>query len=142
MRFMESVEIVAEPERIWAVLLDVEHWPEWTESVRTVERLDQGPLEVGSLTRLVQPRLRPSTWRVTELVAPQSFTWVSSGGGVTTVGGHRLTPLAAGRVGVELSIDQSGPLAPLVGLVGAALIRRYLRFEADGLKRRCESPSD
>lgn len=53
-------------------------------------------------------------------------------------GEHRLLPLPDGRTRVELVIDQSGPLAGLIGWLYGELFRRYVRMEADGLRRRCE----
>ncbi|MEV0152444.1 SRPBCC family protein [Micromonospora sp. NPDC050686] len=138
MRFEATTEVAAPQESIWAVTVDVERWPEWTASVRRAERLDSGPFAVGSAARVEQPRLRPAVWRVTELAAPTYFRWVSGSPGVRTVAEHRLVPLPDGRVRVLLSVAQTGPLAPLVGRLGGNLVRRYLRTEADGLKRRCE----
>jgi hypothetical protein len=137
MRFAATAEVTAAPEAVWAVLMDVERWPEWTASVRGARLLTPGPLAVGSEVWLDQPRLRPATWRVTELDAPRSFVWVSTSGGVRSTADHRLVPLADDRVRIEVSLDQSGALAPLVGLLYGKLIRRYLRMEADGLTRRC-----
>jgi hypothetical protein len=57
---------------------------------------------------------------------------------VTTVGTHVLTPRQSG-VSVLLGIDQSGPLAPLMGLLVGGRTRRYVRTEAESLRRRCES---
>ncbi|HEY0700915.1 MAG TPA: SRPBCC family protein [Micromonospora sp.] len=146
MRFTTGHVISAPVERVWAALIDVESWPEWTASVRRVQRLDDGPFQVGSTARIEQPRLRPAVWRVTLLTppdqahpeAPARFDWVSRAGGVTTVAGHLLVPSGNGRVRVEHSIDQAGPLAPLVALLGGSLIRRYVQTEADGLKAHCE----
>lgn len=141
MRFGTTVEIAAETDRVWQVLADVERWPEWTASVRRAERLDDGPLALGSTVRMDQPRLRPAIWLVTELTPGVSFTWHSTSGGVTTAAEHRLTTAADGRVRVELGIRHTGALAPLVGLLAWPLTRRYLRTEAAGLKRRCEYPA-
>ncbi|MBY8871228.1 SRPBCC family protein [Micromonospora sp. PLK6-60] len=138
MRFEATTEVTAPQELVWDVTTDVERWPEWTESVRRAERLDSGPFAVGAAARLEQPRLRPAVWRVTELVAPAYFRWVSRSPGVRTLAEHRLEPLPDGRVRVVLSVAQTGLLAPLVGRLGGDLMRRYLRMEADGLKRRCE----
>jgi len=142
MRVSTSVEIGSAPERIWQVLTDVERWPEWTSSMRRVERLDDGPFGLGSTVRIEQPRLRPAVWLVTELTPETSFTWKSTTGGVTTAGEHRLTGEGDNRTRVELSIRHRGALAPLVGLLTWPITRRYLRSEAAGLKRRCEQPAN
>ena len=42
--FRHVVEIRAAPAHVWSVLLDVEHWPDWTTSVTKVKRMDIGPL--------------------------------------------------------------------------------------------------
>ena len=135
-----SVDIDATPGEVWNVLTNVERWPEWTSFVTHVERLDPGPLQVGGTARVKQPKLPLVVWRVTELEPGRSFFWVASRGGVTALAGHRITPRSdgSGGVGVTLSIRQTGPLAGLVGLLASGLTRRYVRTEANGLKRRCE----
>lgn len=138
MRFEAGTEIDATAEQVWAVLTDVGRWPEWTASVSRAERGESGPLTVGATARLTQPRLRPAVWRVTELIEGREFTWVSATPGVRTSGEHRLLPLPDGRTRVELAIVQTGPLAGPVGWLYGGLLRRYVRAEADGLRRRCE----
>lgn len=137
MRFVEVIEVTADLDRVWAVQVDVERWPEWTASVRSVRRLEPGPFTLGSTARLEQPWLRPAVWRVTEFDPPRCFAWESDSPGVHSRGEHRLTPLPDGRVRVELVVEQSGPLAALTGLLAGRALRRYLRMEADGLRRRC-----
>ncbi|MCP2164072.1 SRPBCC family protein [Goodfellowiella coeruleoviolacea] len=136
MRYHTSVHVNAPLAHVWAVLTDVARWPEWTPSVREVRRLDGGPLAVGSRTRIHQPRLPAAVWRVTELAEQQGFTWQTVSGGVTTVAGHRLAAADDG-VTVTFSIEQTGLLAPLVGLLTAGLTRKYVDMEARGLRQRC-----
>ncbi|MFG1951236.1 SRPBCC family protein [Micromonospora sp. NPDC048830] len=138
MRFEVVTEIGADAERVWAVLTDVERWPEWTASVRSARRLEPGPLTVGSTARLEQPRLRTAVWRVVEAEPPYGFAWVSRAPGVRTRGDHRIVPLTEGRVRVELTLEQSGLLAGPVGRRYGELVRGYLEMEAEGLRRRCE----
>jgi uncharacterized membrane protein len=134
-----AVEVVAPPDKVWAVMTDVERWPEWTTSVERAERLDDGPLRVGSRARLKQPRFPPIVWTVTDLEPGWSFAWTAKNVGITSVGEHRIALEASGGVKVSLSLHQHGPLAPLLALFTSRLTQRYVNTEAQGLKRRCET---
>jgi uncharacterized membrane protein len=136
-----AIEIAAPPERVWAVMSDVERWPEWTASVTSVERLDGGPFSVGSRARIRQPRLPVAIWTVTVLEPGRYFEWQADTPGLRSVGRHGVE--ASGEQGsrATLSISWSGPLAPLIRLLLGNLSRRYVELEAQGLKRRGEAPS-
>jgi uncharacterized protein YndB with AHSA1/START domain len=133
------ININAMPAKVWAVLTDVERWPEWAASMTHVQRLDCGAFGVGSRARIKQPTLPTMVWQVTELTPERSFAWKTTRGGVTTLADHRLTARASDGVTITLTVRQFGFLAPLVGLFTRALTRRYVQMEAQGLKRRCEA---
>jgi uncharacterized membrane protein len=140
MHFEAAIDIAAPAHVVYEVYTDVERWPEWTASVTSVERLDQGPLRVGSRTRIRQPRLPAAVWKVTELVAGQSFTWMARGPGIITTGSHGVIapPEAEGPTRVTASLEQAGLLGPLLGFLTKRLTNRYLQIEVRGLKARCE----
>jgi uncharacterized protein YndB with AHSA1/START domain len=134
------VDIAAPPERVWEVLTDVEYWSEWTSTVTSVRRLDEGPLRPGSRAKIRQPRIPETEYVVTELEPGRSFTWVATSPGVLTTARHDASPLPGGGTRVRLSVEQSGWLGRLMGRFYRGLTDRYLANEADGLKARCEQP--
>ncbi|WFG47219.1 SRPBCC family protein [Pseudonocardia alni] len=125
-------------DRLWAVLTDPPDWPRWTESMREVRLLDGG-LTPGSRVRIVQPRLPPMIWTVTELVPERELTWTASATGVFTTGTHSLRPGQGGTTCLRLGLEQRGALAPLVQPFLGRLSRRYVELEADGLRRAAEA---
>ena len=138
-QFGITIDIGASPDRVWAVLCDVERWPEWTASVAGVQRLDAGPLAVGSRARILQPNLGPAVWRVTELdECAKVFTWATRSMGVKVAGRHEVIPNDAG-CRVALSLQFSGLLGPLIARFYRSLNQSYLATEANGLKRRSEA---
>lgn len=139
MRFEASIDVAAPAQRVFDVYADVEHWPDWTKSVTSVERLDQGPLRVGSRARIRQPRLPVAVWEVTDFVPGESFTWIARGPGILTTGRHMVIPSGGGHARVKASLEQAGLLGPLVGLLTKRLTDRYLQTEVSGLKARCET---
>ena len=142
MRFEACINVAAPAQDVFDVYADVERWPVWTSSVTSVERLDEGPLRVGSRARVKQPRLPTAVWEVTELVPGCSFTWVARGPGIRTTGIHEVAPTEPtdkpGTVTVTAALEQAGLLGPLLGLLTKRLTSDYLRTEVQGIKAHCE----
>ena len=134
-RFSITTDIPAPPERVWALVADVERWHEWTPTVTSITRMDKGPLAVGSRARIRQPRLPPATWEVTELVPGRSFTWVTRSPGVRVRAEHGVEPVGGGTR-VTLSVRFTGLLGPFVARLTRRLNERYLALEAKGLAER------
>jgi hypothetical protein len=119
---------------------DVEKWSEWTPTVRSIKRMDTGPLAVGSRARIRQPRLPPADWEVTTLSEGKGFTWITRSPGLTVTAQHWVEPIAVGSR-ATLSIEFGGVFGPLVARLTSGLNNRYLGLEASGLKRRSEDPA-
>ncbi|MEU0565015.1 SRPBCC family protein [Nonomuraea sp. NPDC005983] len=137
MRFESAIRIAASPQRVWEVFSDVERWPEWTETVTSVELAEPGPLKVGSRAKIRQPRLLTALWEVTELVEGEYFVWASRSPGVRVTGGHWVEAAPDGTL-CRSTIDQEGLLGPLMARLTGKLTTRYLALEAEGLKARSE----
>src|SRR5262245_56343418 len=133
-----SVEIDRPPEVVWPVLVNVEHWPDWTSSIAKVERLDRSAFGVGSRVRVRQPRLKTMVWQVSEFDKGRLFAWEAQSPGFFIEARHEIKASARGSV-VVLKLEQTGWLASVVSLLFGSLTRRYVAMEAQGLKRQCES---
>src|SRR5262245_30813288 len=127
--FETTRHIDAPPERVWEVVADVARWPEWTPTIDTVKRLDDGAFQVGSRCEVTQPRLPRATWEVTELVDGRNFTWEATGPGMRTIARHVVVPDGSGAA-VTLSIEQTGPMGRVAALVWRRLTQRYIETEA------------
>jgi len=135
-----SVHIDAPPARVWSILLDVERWHEWTASISRIERLDSGPLLVGSCASIHQPRLPAGVWQVTHLDPSCGiFHWATRSVGVTATGCHVIEPEDAGTR-ATLWLEFAGVLAPVFVWLLHSQNCRYVTMEAEGLKHRSEQP--
>lgn len=144
MRIEDEIRIAAPPETVWRVTTDVERWPEWTPTVTRVRRIDAGPLAVGSAVEIRQPAMPAVIWTVTELAPPRRFAWEGRLRGLRMVATHELSPDGSGTRN-RLSIELTGPLAPLLGPLLRWSVGRALRRENRGLRTRCTgvtSPPD
>jgi uncharacterized membrane protein len=137
--FRYLAEIFAHPEKVWEVLVDLEHWPQWTPTVTRVARLETGPLTVGSRARIWQPRLMTTVWRVTTLDANAGiFIWQTGRPGIRITASHHVEHAAGGSTRLTLTLHYGGLLGPLMAWQLKHLNWEYLTKEAQGLKRHCE----
>ena len=136
----EDVRVIEAPaERVWAILTDVERWPDWTPTMQEIVRLDAGPFRVGSSARIIQPGGKPQDWTVTELEEGRSFSWQTSTGGVRLIGRHLLTAAPNGTRTVN-ALTLAGPLGPIAGLILGRRTRRAITVESEALARRVDRP--
>jgi carbon monoxide dehydrogenase subunit G len=133
-----TITIAAPPERVWAVLVDVERWPERIPTVDSAQRLDAGPFAVGSQARLRQPKLPEAVWTVTELTDGTSYTWESKQAGALSVASHVVEPHPDGTR-LTLAVSVSGPMAGLGWLLTKGLAKRYVETEAASIKSVAET---
>jgi uncharacterized membrane protein len=137
-KFTTAIDIQAPPERVWTVWSDIERWPEWTPTMVSIERLDRGPFSPGSRARIRQPKMPAFVWTVTKVDDDRGFTWTTRSPGVLVTAHHTIEPLHHGSR-ATMSIEYDGPFGGLVAWLTRELNHRYLRLEAEGLKRRSET---
>ncbi len=139
MQVEHRIAVAATVSRIFSIYREVERWPEWTASVTSARLEPTGPLELSSRASIKQPRLPRVVWTVSGIEPNRSWTWHNRSPGATTLAHHTLTETSDGQTSVDLSIDQRGVIGRPVGWLLKRLTRRYLRLEAEGLRRRSES---
>lgn len=134
-----STTIEAAAADVWAILVDVERWPEWTPTMTTVKRLEETPFGPGSSARIKQPRLPVATWTVTSFEAEREFTWEAPAFGGRMTGSHLLTAEGTNTTTVTLTAGHRGRLIGLLSVAFERTARSYVAKEAAGLKARAES---
>ncbi|GAA2034434.1 hypothetical protein GCM10009839_38700 [Catenulispora yoronensis] len=139
MRFQTQIDVDAAPDVVWRTLTDVESWPNWTASMTSVERLQQGEVGVGSSARVTQPKLKAAVYTVTDCEPGKSFTWEMRTTGVKVRAGHSLEALSEDRTRMVLIVEQTGSLSGLIEAIFGKRTRQYVSMEAEGLKNAAES---
>ncbi|MGE0058146.1 MAG: SRPBCC family protein [Dehalococcoidia bacterium] len=133
-----SIDINAAPDRVWDVMSDVESWPQWTPSIKHVDKLFDGPLAKGARTRIAQPKAPVAVWTVTEIEPGKFFEWETSSPAITSVAAHRIEPTGDGSK-VTLTVEHSGLFTVVMGWWLKSISRKYVEMEAKGLKARAET---
>jgi len=139
-RAARTVHIEAPSADVWAAMTDVEAWPMWAPQMKRLDRLEAGPLALGSRVRVRPKSLPAAIWRVMEYEEGRSFTWASTlVPGARVTGGHVLTP-DGDTTRAEFWLEASGALGRLVGpLLRRTVFSRNTRSATQGLKRHMEA---
>jgi carbon monoxide dehydrogenase subunit G len=137
-RWERTIEINANPARVWQIMSDVSKWPEWTPSIESVDQIASN-MAIGSEAVVKAKGTPKAKWRVTEWNPGQNFTWVTSVRGAKTVGEHIIQPDGEGRSKATLAIEVKGFMASLFKPMIAKTITGNLELESQGLKRRAEA---
>ena len=135
MRFESSTDVNAPVEMAWGAIKDPEQWPRWVPSIRSVEKLFEGPLGVGSRLSIKVRAVIPIglLMTVTEFIPARRVVMQGKILWHPTVRFYALEPrgptarLAAGG-------EVSGPLAWLICRNGRSLSKKIVV----DLKRRIE----
>lgn len=133
-----SLTIDATPATVYESLVDLSRWLEWNPHMREVRPLSEGPLALGSKTRIALKRSPfASVWEVTEVNPGRSFAWRSSLLPGVRLAFDHIAEGADGGTRATLRIDIEGPLAFMAGLTGS-IYGRNLDHSLNALKDMLE----
>lgn len=135
----DTLDIAASIETVWALTVDVESWPEMSPTMTSINRLDSGPMHVGSQALVKQPAQRPTTWTLTRLDAPTLFEWEAKVLGVTMTASHHLEASDGGGCRNTLSVEMSGRGSRLLAAIAGRQIRRAIALENEGFRAAATS---
>jgi hypothetical protein len=141
MRYETSTTTTAAPDRMWAVLTDVERWPEWIEVYEEVRRSGSRELAAGDSAHVKQRGLAAGDWTVTELDAGRSFAWESTQPGVRIVGRHLVGGEPDGGSRLTLQLEMTGALSGVMGVLLGRRSRSYVDLECSRLAAVAAEPT-
>jgi uncharacterized membrane protein len=131
MRWESSLTIDAPVIVVWNLTVDVANWPALSPTIQRVERLDDGPLRVGSRARIKQPGQTEAEWTVVRLDEGREFAWQTKRMGLTMTGAHVLEAVGDGCRNT-LTLDVEGRGAALFGRLFGSVVQRSLETENAG----------
>jgi uncharacterized membrane protein len=139
MKSYESSLLVDAPgDKVWGVVSNVAAWPRWLPTISRIDALDGPELGLGFRFVVHQPKLKPATWKITQLDPPRLFAWEARYPGLRVIAEHAViaeTPRSA-RVGLRMTF------AGLFGAMAATRLRTvtedYLAQEAAAFRRTAE----
>jgi uncharacterized membrane protein len=138
MRMENELLIEAPVEKVWQLTADVESWPRVTPTMTSVERLDDGPLGVGSRARVKQPGQRAAVWTVSAFEPNRLFEWGTTVLGVRMTGRHELAEVD-GRTRNTLVLDVTGRGSGLLTKLIGAKMGQSIATENAGFKQHAEA---
>lgn len=140
--FSDVVEINAPVEKVWQILVDFEHYPQWNPFTYRVET----DLKVGSpvdlYVKLPSRGSRLQTEYIREVVEPTKLSWGMEMGSkylLTALREQYLTPISETRCSYYSTDLLQGGLTPIVKLLFAKSIQQGFNNMAYALKQRAES---
>jgi carbon monoxide dehydrogenase subunit G len=135
MRYEETTLIDAPVALIWRLTTDIDDWPAFMPTMQKLDRLDDGPLRVGSTARVKQPGQTAAVWTVTRLEPMREFTWETRRPGIRMTGRHLLEPSGTGTRNT-LVLETAGPAAGVFTALFGPLLRKAIQREAAAFARQ------
>jgi len=141
MKFGASVEINTTSEKAWALVKNVEEWPSWIPSLKKIEKVTKGPMDVGSRVLVVAKSLITVNllMTITEFVPGRRVVMEGKVLGVKMTRYYEMEPVAQNKAKLTAGGEVSGLLAFLVRRGGQKLseeIVQALKKKVEGTRVR------
>jgi uncharacterized membrane protein len=136
-RLTKDILINADIKKVFGIWTDIEKWNLWTKSIKQISYLENSSFKVGGRAKVIQPKLSPAEWTITEIKGDKSFTWETKILGVTAIGEHILERSSSGTIAKSI-LSYKGFLASILSAISRKLTIRYMTMEMEGLKNECE----
>ena len=136
MKFSASVEINTTSEKAWALVKNVEEWPSWIPSLKKIEKVTKGPMDVGSRVLVVAKSLITVNllMTITEFVPGRRVVMEGKVLGVKMTRYYEMEPVAQNKAKLIAGGEVSGLLAFLVRRGGQRLSEEIVQ----ALKKKVE----
>jgi hypothetical protein len=108
-----AAETALPPERIWAVLSDIDSWAEWDTSLETIEL--HGPFQVGTAISMTPVGQDPIRATIVDIVENERYADETVFGGATLNFSHSLTRLTDGGTRIVHRLDIAGQVPAELG---------------------------
>ena len=135
-----SVDIGATPEQVFDYACDMTNELEWNPKIVSMERLDEGPMRIGSTYRAEWPGSGAAIVEVTALERPERWTSVSRGRGLDIAFEGRVARSGEGsRLTITMDLRPRGLMKLAAPLLARAMQRtesRNLPALRDAIERR------
>lgn len=138
-RTSASIEIDASPADVMAVIADVEHYPEWVDSMTKAEILTSEAGRAKTVRMVLEHPLVSDDYVLAYDWAPQNVQWHLVQGHLLKAmdGSYALTPTGgATTVTYTLQVDVN---LPMIGMFRRKAERTIIDGALKGLKRRVEN---
>ena len=142
MRIEHHLPVDAPVERLWELFNDIDRLPDLSPTITDVEKLDEGPVEVGTRVRVQQVGQEPNIWTAVDVEPLERMSWSAPFHGGTMLVVRELTGLGGDRCLLTLQIEVAGVRAQFAAAARRMAMSRGMQAEADAFAAAATEEAD
>ena len=137
------IETRLDPQTVWEMYTDWEHWHTWDNVYGKVQWLTGPPFEKGSIVLIEIPSLGITfEQRIIGSTPPRELGWINHAAGLTAEQWTYFHDLGNGGTRMETWIEVHGNVLELKGQPVDIVIGRLISAWFDKFKARCDARAD